>query len=212
MPGRILQPGQPDTIDDFCSDLPFQPNSLGAYCARCGSCLVLCQCRGLEHGKDVVFAVCEAPNFSELSRQQNFRRWAQFVTFHPAARRFNARQFYDDFMGKGYLNILSRSGPKLLTMMDSYKQDQLHNLVQQLGMELPELRERCDKALVKFMDCQLSRMASLDLVLIRNAFRFSDPIRFPTADEDLVAVFDVVNCALKASELAFTNIAFSFED
>jgi len=212
MPGRILQAARPETGDDFYGDLPFQPNGLGAYCARCGSCLVLCQCRGLEHGKDVLFVVSEAPNFSELSRQQNFRRWAQFVTFHPAARRFNARQFFTDFIAKGYLNILSRSAPRLRAMMDSYKQDHLDSLAQQLGMDLLELRERCDEALVKFMDCQLSRMASLDLVLIHNAFQVSDPIRFPITDEDLVVVFDVVSCALKASEMAFTNIAFSFEE
>ncbi|CAF1060430.1 unnamed protein product [Rotaria sp. Silwood1] len=127
-----------------------------------------------------------------MHKQERFEHWTKLVLDHPKANIFDANQFLIDMIEKNFLTILDSQQIRLITMMNTYIEENIGFLSKQLKLNSNECQQICKKALEKFIQCDFTHMTLLDIDLINNAYQSSDPIEYPIDDLQLRIIFDMI--------------------
>jgi len=146
-----------------------------------------------------------------MNKQERFEHWTKLVLHHPKANIFDANQFYLDMLKKDFLNILHSQQSRLLTMINTYIQENIDLLSKQLKRNPDECQQICEQALEKFLQCDFAHMTLFDVVLINNAYQSSDPIEYPVDDLQLRILFDMIAVLDGVLRSVSRSLTYSFE-
>ena len=127
-----------------------------------------------------------------MNKQERFEHWSSLVIRHPKAKIFDAQQFRHDMLEKNFLTVLDGEQTRLMTMMETYIQDHLFSLTEQLKLNENQCKDLGHKAMTKFIQCHFANITRQDTILINNAYQSSDPIDYPVDDPYLRLIFDMV--------------------
>jgi hypothetical protein len=146
-----------------------------------------------------------------MNTHERFEHWTKLVTHHPKASAFDANQFFKDMLEKNFLTILDSQQSRLLTMMNTYTQENLDILSNQFKQNQNQYQQLCKQALEKFLRCDFVHMTLVDVILLNNAYQSSDPIEYPIDDPQLKILYDMIAVLDGVLRLVSQSLTYSFE-